>query len=473
MIVKNLIGGEWVGAPETDRRNPARAADVVAEVARATTGDVVAAIDAAAVAAREWRDTPPAVRGAVLLRAAELLSDHKQVIGRDLCREEGKTLAEATGEVVRAADILRFFAGAGWRLGGETLPATGSGTHLYTVREPLGVVAVITPWNFPLAIPAWKIAPALVAGNAVVLKPAGLTPLTAHHLADCLVTAGVPDGVLNVVHGSGAVVGDALVNDARVAAISFTGSSAVGTSISAAAASRLARVQLEMGGKNALVVLDDADPARAAAIAARGGFGLTGQACTATSRVLVTENRHEEFVRALAAEAERYRPGDGQDEGVLMGPVVSKGQLESDLEHIEGARQEGGRLVGEDSHRDLFLSPLVVDEVRPGMRIASEEVFGPVVAVLPVKDLADAIAVANESPYGLTAGIVTNDLSAALRFAREAEVGVVKVNQPTTGLELNAPFGGMKLSSTGTFREQGATATEFYTRVKTVYVDAG
>ncbi|MCC6223113.1 MAG: aldehyde dehydrogenase family protein [Thermoleophilia bacterium] len=468
--VQHLIGGEWTGEPAGERRNPARAGEVVAELPAGGPAEAEAALAAAQAAFPGWRRTPAPARGAILLRAAELLASRREAAARDLCAEEGKTVTEATGEVQRAIDILRFFGGEGWRIAGENLPSSVPSTHLYTVKEPLGVVCLITPWNFPIAIPAWKLAPALVAGNTVVLKPATLVPVSVQNLALALIEAGLPPGVLNIVHGRGSVVGDALVNDRRVAAISFTGSVQTGLGIHAAGSARLARVQLEMGGKNALVVLDDADPAFAATVAAQGGFGLTGQACTATSRAIVTSGIHDRFVEALALEAEAWKPGDGQAEGTRMGPVVDRSQLDTDLSYIEAGKEEGARLVAGGECEDLFLCPAVFAGVQPAMRIAREEIFGPVIGVLEVDNLDEAIELANDSEFGLSGGIVTNDLRAALRFADEAEVGIVKVNRPTTGLDLNAPFGGVKNSSSGTFREQGSVAVDFYTRLKTVYL---
>ena len=468
--VRHLIGGEWVGEPTQERRNPARPAEVVAQIVSGGEQEVDAALTAAESAAREWRDTPAPARGAILSRAAELLSARKEQAGRDLCAEEGKTLAEATGEVARASDILRYHGGEGWRLGGESLPSATPNTQLYTVREPVGITALITPWNFPIAIPTWKLAPALVSGNTVVMKPASFTPLSVRHLAECLMEAGLPAGVLNIVYGPGGKVGDALVGDARVRAVSFTGSTAVGLGIHEIAAKRLARVQLEMGGKNAMIVLDDADAPTAARIVAQGGYGLTGQACTATSRVIATSAGHDAFVSALEKEAKGWEPGDGQEEGVKMGPVVSEGQLETDAKYIGIARDEGAQVLTGGDHSDLFFQPAVLAGVDPSMRVAREEIFGPVVSVMEVSNVDDAIELANDSEYGLTAGIVTNDLSAAMRFAREAEVGIVKVNRPTSGLDLNVPFGGIKNSSSNTYREQGSVAVEFYTRLKTVYL---
>ncbi|OLF07313.1 aldehyde dehydrogenase [Actinophytocola xinjiangensis] len=468
--VFHLIGGKAVGVPEVARANPARPGETVSLSPAGTEADVSSAVEAARGAQRDWAARPAPQRGRVLLDAADLLAGRREQVARDLTREEGKTLAEATGEVSRTVDLLRYHGSEGWRLGGDVLPAAQAATHVYTVTVPLGVVGVITPWNFPLAIPAWKCAPALVAGNAVVLKPAGLVPLTAHHLADVLVEAGLPPGVLNIVHGSGSVVGAALVSHPAVAAVSFTGSVGVGAGIRAAVNARGARVQLEMGGKNAVVVLDDADPAFAAGIVAAGAFGLTGQACTATSRVIATPGIHDRLVAELVEVAGRYRPGDGLDQETGMGPVVDAAQLRTDERYLRTARDQGATVVCGGDADGLLFPPAVVTDVAPDHTLATEEVFGPVLAVLRAADLDQAIALANRSRFGLAAGIVTADLGAAFTFAERAEAGVVKVNRPTTGLDLNVPFGGVKESSTNTYREQGATATDFYTWTKSVYV---
>ncbi len=455
-----------------ERTNPARPAEVVVRAAQAGSDHVDQALTAAASAQPDWARTAPAARGAILARASELLRARAGAVAAELTAEEGKTLAEATGEVNRAADILRFFGGEGWRLGGEALPGADGATQLLTRKEPLGVVAVITPWNFPIAIPTWKMAPALVSGNAVVFKPASLTPLSAHRLVECLIEAGLPPGVISVLHGSGSIVGDALVRDDRVAAVSFTGSTSVGMGIHRLASDRLARVQLEMGGKNALVVLDDADPARAAQIAAAGAFGLTGQACTATSRVICTPGAIGPVTEALTSEAQRWLAGDGAEDGTRMGPVVSEAQLRTNGSYLELAREEGGELLSGGARSDLFFDPVVVTGLQPGARVAREEIFGPVVSVFEAHDLDAAIELTNDSDYGLTAGIVTNDMSSVMRFIDKANVGVVKVNRATTGLDLNVPFGGVKSSSTGTYREQGSGAVDFYTRIKTIYLGA-
>ncbi len=470
IAIRHLIRGEWVGEPARERRNPARPDEIVAECPVGGADEADAAISAAKDAFPAWRKTPAPARGAVLFRAADSLTARKELVARDLSAEEGKILTEATIEVERSIEILRFAAGEGSRLKGESLPSSVPGTHLYTVKEPLGVVVLITPWNWPLLAPTVKLAPALVAGNAVVLKPAQLVPVSVWHLAECLLEAGLPPGVLNIVYGSGGVVGDALVRDPRVAAVSFTGSVPVGLRINELAGGRLARVQLEMGGKNALVVLDDADPAFAAGVAARGGFAMTGQVCTATSRVICTRGVHGAFVDALVRETDSWQPGDGLLTGTGMGPVVDESQLQTDLSYLTLAREEGAEILTGGDVEDLFLRPAVLAGVKPAMRVAREEIFGPVIGVLEAADLDEAIAIANDSDYGLSGGIVTNDLKAAMRFADEVEVGMVRINRPTSGMEPQAPFGGLKLSSSSTFREQGSVAVDFYSRLKTVYL---
>ncbi len=470
---RHLIAGRWVGEPVRARANPARAADVASIAAAADAAIVDRALDGAVAGQRGWAAMPAPERGTVLLRAASILEGRVETVARDLTREEGKTIAESTGEVRRAVAILRFFGSEGWRLGGHTFPASASDALIYTRREPLGVVVAITPWNFPIAIPAWKTAPALIAGNAVVLKPAALTPGTASHLVAALVDAGIPDGVITLVLGSGGEIGDGLVEDPRVAAITFTGSVSVGTRLYGLAAPHRTRVQLEMGGKNACVVLDDADPAVAARIAAAGGFGLTGQACTATSRVICTKGIAGRFVEAFVAESARFTPGDGLDPATGMGPVVTEEQGEIDRSFLDEARAAGRTVVVGDQPADgLLRAPAIVTGVRPDDRLAQEEVFGPIVGVIEVADLTEAIEVVNGSRYGLSAGIVTNDLAAVHRFSRDAHVGVVKVNQPTSGVELNVPFGGVGDSSTNTYREQGSVAVEFSTWTKSVYISS-
>ncbi|BCT75264.1 aldehyde dehydrogenase [Sinomonas cyclohexanicum] len=472
-VARHLIDGAWTGTPTTERTNPARPGQVVALSPAGTADDADAAVAAAVRAQPAWAALPAPARGAILLKAATLLEERAGEVAADLVREEGKTLAEAGGEVKRAADVLRFFGSLGWAPSGDVLPSGTPGTTITTRREPMGVFALITPWNFPIAIPAWKAAPALISGNAVVLKPAELTPLSATHLARALTDAGLPDGVFNVVHGRGRVVGEALARDERVAGLSFTGSTAVGLHLKGILDGRRARVQLEMGGKNAVLVLDDADPEAAAAVVAAGAFGLTGQACTATSRVYATPGVREAFTAALVRLAGGYAPGDGLD-GARMGAVVSEAQFAQDADAVRGAVSRGAVLLAGTHDADpvggLFFPPAVLAGMAADDPIVTEEVFGPVVAVLEVADYGAGLAAVNASRYGLTAGICTDSLALATDFAARAQAGVVKVNRPTSGLDLNVPFGGVKDSSTNTFREQGRSAVEFYTWGKTVYL---
>jgi aldehyde dehydrogenase (NAD+) len=408
-----------------------------------------------------------------LTRAASILESRVAEVARDLTREEGKTIAESTGEVRRAVDVLRYYGGEGWRIGSDVLPSAASGQMLFTKREPIGVVGVITPWNFPIAIPAWKIAPALVAGNTVVFKPASLTPLTATHLVKAIADADIPPGVLNLVLGSGGQVGDAVISHEAVGAITFTGSTAVGKHIYGVASKRMARVQLEMGGKNPFVVAEDASITLAATLIAQGGWGLTGQACTATSRVITVGKVLEPLVDALKLEALARSPGNGLDPNVRMGPVVDENQLSTDLGFLESGRRDATLAVGGRHLNNLLVEPTLFIGVDRGSRIAREEIFGPVISVIEARDIDEAIAIANDTEYGLSAGICTNNMAVAHHFIDGIEAGVVKVNQPTSGLEHQMPFGGVKSSSTGTFREQGSTATDFYTRVKSVYLRYG
>jgi aldehyde dehydrogenase (NAD+) len=476
---KLLIDGEWVEAAGGDRYehcNPANLNEMVGSFAKGSAEDVRRAIAAAQKALPGWASLPPPQRGAVLDKASHILDSRLAETAAALTREEGKTLAEAKGEVLRARDILRFFAGEGWRMGGETYPSSAPGELLYSRREPLGVVAIITPWNFPIAIPTWKIAPALVYGNTVVFKPAKHGELTALALVEALVEAGLPPGALNYVTGPGAVIGDALTGSPGIHGLSFTGSVSVGTHIYGLAMQNLTRVQLEMGGKNPTVVLDDADLDLAVELVARSGFGLTGQACTATSRVIVQDGIADRFARAISETARKWVVGDGLEASTQMGPAVTQEQLQTDLEYVAIGQAEGARLLaGGDVAREggFFIQPTVFDGVRGGMRIAQEEIFGPVIGILRVASLEQAIAEANRVGFGLAASVVTTNLKSAFTFANAIEAGVVKVNEPTTGLALQAPFGGFKRSSANTFKEQGPAAIDFYTRVKTIYVGHG
>ncbi|MFE4081293.1 aldehyde dehydrogenase family protein [Paenarthrobacter sp. YIM B13468] len=469
----HLINGQWLGDADTQRMNPARPSEIAALSPSGTVQDVDAAITAAAAAQPSWAALPAPARGAILIAAGNLLNERQHAIAEDLVREEGKTLAEAKGEVKRASDVLRFFGSLGWAATGEVLPSGLPDTTITTRREPLGVVGLITPWNFPIAIPAWKTAPALISGNAVVIKPAELTPLSTTHLARALQDAGLPAGVFNVVHGKGRVVGDALARDPRIAGLSFTGSTNVGLGLQEILSARRARVQLEMGGKNGVLVLDDADPRKAAQVVAAGAFGLTGQACTATSRVYVTPGIRSAFLDALVQETAAYTTGDGLDGDARMGAVVSKQQFEQDQAAVRTAVERGATLLhGQydgDPNGALFFPAAILTGLPFDDAAVTEEIFGPVVAVLEVADYETGLSAINESRYGLTAGICTDSLALATDFADRAQAGVVKINRPTAGLDLNVPFGGVKDSSTNTFREQGRSALDFYTWGKTVY----
>jgi 2,5-dioxopentanoate dehydrogenase len=477
---KNYIAGQWVDAADGktfENRNPADTNDVIGTFPLATKDDVERAIEAANGALPGWANTPPPARGAILDKTAQIIDARQDELAKALTREEGKTFAEAKGEVLRARDIFKYYAGEGWRMGGQVLPSNVAGELLYTRREPLGVVALITPWNFPIAIPVWKMAPALIYGNTVVFKPASLVPHSAVLLIEALIEAGLPAGVVNLVTGSGRTVGDTLVSSKRIAGVSFTGSVDVGKGIYEKAMKNLTRVQLEMGGKNPTIVLKDADISKAVNIAVAGGFGLTGQACTATSRVIVEEGAADAFAEALTNAARNLKVGNGLESGIQMGPAVSEDQLQTDLEYIGVGQQEGAKLLAgggkAGQNGGYFVQPTVFDNVDPGMRIAQEEIFGPVIGIIRAKDLDDALDKANGIGFGLSASIVTNDLQKAFQFANRIEAGVVKINEPTTGLALQAPFGGFKNSSANTFKEQGAAAIEFYTRTKTVYVGHG
>jgi acyl-CoA reductase-like NAD-dependent aldehyde dehydrogenase len=476
---RNLIGGEWLAAGRGEvfeNRNPADPDEVIGLFPKATAEDTRQAITAARTALPGWADTPPPARGAILDKASQILTSRLDEMAAALTREEGKTLAEAKGEVTRARDIFRYYSGEGWRYGGQVLPSSTAGELLYTRREPLGVIGIITPWNFPIAIPAWKIAPALIYGNTVVFKPAEDAPLIGLMLVEALVEAGLPPGVINYLTGDGPVVGGEMTGSAAVNGISFTGSHAVGAQIYQRAITNMTRVQLEMGGKNALVVLKDAPLDLAVDLAVKGGFGLTGQACTATSRVIVEDEIADAFAAALTAAARKLVIGNGLEAGVQMGPAINRAQLEIVGKYLALGKTEGAQVLaggGIESRLGHFVQPTVFDHVEPGMRIAQEEIFGPVISVIRARDLEDAIAKSNAIGFGLSAGVVTNDLQKAFEFANRAEAGVVKINEPTTGLALNAPFGGFKGSSANTFKEQGQAALEFYTRTKTIYVGHG
>lgn len=475
------LGGEKVLPAHSKSfrtRNPADHREEVAEYASAGPGEVRQAFDAAAAAFPAWAAQTPVARGRFLSAASQVLASRKARLAELLTREEGKTLAEATGEVQRAIDIFRFYGGLSYTLGGQTLPHDLPGNFLFTRRDPLGVVALITPWNFPVAIPAWKLVPALLCGNTVVLKPASAAPALAFELADALHEAGLPAGVLNVVTSDGATFGAETVRHPALAGLSFTGSHPVGSALYTALAPRMIRAQMEMGGKNPTLVLADADLDLAVRLVVTAGFGLTGQACTATSRVIVERPVLEAFTERLVAAARNLVVGPGLQPGVQMGPAISESQLTTNLEAARKAQNHGARLLtggarpteGNLTH-GWFCEPTVLTDVAPDAPLACEEVFGPVLAVIAVDSFDEAIAVANSVEFGLSASLVTRDYRRAMQYVDRIQAGVVKVNQVSTGLALQAPFGGIKHSSTDSFREQGLAALDFYTRSRTVYLD--
>ncbi len=471
----NYINGEWVMATSwSANRNPSDLSDVIGEYAMADAGQAKNAIAAAQAAFPAWSTGGIQDRANLLDKVGSEILARKDEIGRLLAREEGKTLPEGVGETVRAGHIFKFFAGEALRLAGEKLPSVRPGVEVEVTREPIGVVGLITPWNFPIAIPAWKIAPALAFGNTVVFKPAQWTPGCAWVLADVLASAGIPAGVFNLVMGSGSVVGDAFVNHLDVAAISFTGSMETGKSIAQKAVARMARFQLEMGSKNPLVVLDDADVATAVNVAVQGAYFSTGQRCTASSRLIVTDGIHDRFVTALTERLGALKVGDALAPGTEMGPVVEDSQLQTDLEYIGVGQREGARLAygGDRLKRDTegyYLAPTLFTDATNAMRISREEIFGPVACVIRAKNYDEALAVANDTETGLSSGIVTTSLKYASHFKRHAQAGMVMVNLPTAGVDYHVPFGGRKASSFGP-REQGRYAAEFYTTVKTTYL---
>ncbi|MBB4051753.1 aldehyde dehydrogenase (NAD+) [Devosia subaequoris] len=474
---KNLIDGEWVGSDGVENINPSNLKEVVGVYARATVEDTQQAIAAAKAAFPAWSRSGILERHAILRKAADEITARKQELGELLSREEGKTLPEGIGEVTRAAQIFDFFAGEVLRLSGEVLPSVRPGVGVEITREPLGVIGIITPWNFPIAIPAWKIAPALAYGNTVVVKPADLVPGSTWAIVDILVRAGLPKGVLNLVMGKGSVVGQTMLDSKDVNAISFTGSVGTGKRVAAASIEHGRKFQLEMGGKNPTIVLDDADLKVAVETVAQSAFFSTGQRCTASSRVIVTEGIHDKFVEALSERTKNLRVGDALSKDTEIGPVVDPSQLKQDMDYIEIGRGEGAELRAGGNRVNAqteghFLQPALFVGATNQMRIAREEIFGPVAAVIKVKDYEEALATANDTEFGLSAGIVTTSLKYATHFKRNAEAGMVMVNVPTAGVDFHVPFGGRKGSSYGP-REQGKYAAEFFTVVKTAYTAAG
>lgn len=467
------IGDAWVaGTAHQPDRSPADPEVIVAEVPVAGRAELDAAAAAARAALPGWARTTAVARGEILFRASALLFERAEAVGRDLAREEGKTLAEGIGETRRAATILRYFAGRTSEPIGEQYASATPGTRLWTTREPVGVVAAVTPWNFPIAIPAWKVAPALAYGNTVLLKPAGATPLTAHHFVQALVDAGLPAGVLNLVFADGAAVGEAWIASGAVDAVSFTGSETVGRRLQASAVAAHAKVQLELGGKNAVVVAPDADIARAAEMIVRGAMASAGQKCTATSRVIAIGSAAGPLRAAIAERVAALRAGDPTDPATTFGPLIDAAAVERVAGMVAAAEAAGARVAvrSEVPTRGAFHPATVLDGVTPDAAIAQDEVFGPVVAIIPAADLDEAIRIHNGVRYGLSGSIFTRDLATAETFVAAARAGIVHVNGETAGAEPHLPFGGTKGSSSWS-REQGAVAQEFYTQTKTVYLE--
>lgn len=474
----NLIAGEWVlGSDASKNINPSNLADIVGEYTRADAAQADIAIAAAKAAFPKWSLSTPQERADLLDKVGSAILAQREDLGRLLSREEGKTLPEGIGEATRAGHIFKFFAGEALRISGDKVASVRPGIDIEVTREPVGVVALITPWNFPIAIPAWKIAPALAYGNTVVFKPADLVPGCGWALAKIIADAGAPAGVFNLVMGRGSVVGEAFVSSLDVAAISFTGSVGTGRAIAKRCVEGGKKVQLEMGGKNPLVILDDADLKVAVESAINGAFFSTGQRCTASSRLIVTKGIHDRFVEAMIERMKGLVIGDALKAGVHIGPVVDQSQLNQDLFYIEEAKKEGGKLAfgGNRLEREtpgFYLEPALFTETVNTMRINREEVFGPVASVIAVKDYDEALAVANDTEFGLVGGICTTSLKYASHFRKAAQTGMVMVNLPTAGVDYHVPFGGRKGSSYGA-REQGRYAQEFFTTVKTAYVAAG
>jgi acyl-CoA reductase-like NAD-dependent aldehyde dehydrogenase len=474
MLHQNFIAGDKVSGTNVTRNiNPSNLADLVGEYAQATTEQLNTAVAAAKAAAPAWARGNLQARSEMLEAIGVEILARKEELGRLLSREEGKTLPEGIGEATRAGQIFKFFAGEVVRTPGEKLGSIRPGVDIEITREPVGVIGLITPWNFPIAIPAWKIAPALAYGNCVVFKPADLAPGSAWALADIIIRAGVPAGVFNLVMGRGSVVGEAMLHHPDVDAVSFTGSVETGKHVAAVCAGRLAKVQLEMGGKNPMVVLDDADLNVAVGAAVNGAFFSTGQRCTASSRFIVTDGIHDAFVHAMTEKLKSLKVGDALEAGIDIGPVVDQKQLDVDMSYIDIGVREGAKLAwgGERLNRateGFFLAPALFTETNNAMRINREEIFGPVASVIRVKNYEEALAVANDTAFGLSSGICTTSLGKAQHFKRNSQAGMVMVNLPTAGVDYHVPFGGRKGSSYGS-REQGRYAVEFYTAVKTAY----
>jgi acyl-CoA reductase-like NAD-dependent aldehyde dehydrogenase len=475
-LYPNYINGAWVEGPAFENRNPANTDEVVGLFVNGTPADIARAAEAAAAALPAWASMTGPARGALLFKVADLLEKRFDEISADMTREEGKTLPEAKGEVRRSINIFRYFAGEGSRLGGIVAPSERERVHMFAFRKPVGVCGLVTPWNFPSAIPAWKLAPALICGNTVVLKPASAAPLSAWRIVEACHEAGVPKGVVNFVAGPGKALGEALVEAPPLRAISFTGSCGVGAWLHERASRRKLRIQLEMGGKNPTIVLADANFDAAVENVVNGAFFSTGQKCTATSRAIVEESIYDRFVEALVERTKKLKVGDGMQPGVHMGPCVDEGQMNTVLRYIEIGRKEcgeplcgGRRLTGGAYDKGWFVEPTIFAGVTQDMAIAREEIFGPVLAVMKARNLAHALEIANASEFGLSASLQTSNLSRMFEYIYGIEAGLVTVNLPSAGVEYQLPFGGTKDSSFGP-KEQGPAALEFYSDFKTVYV---
>jgi aldehyde dehydrogenase (NAD+) len=479
-VYKNYINGEWVesrSSKATENRNPANTSELIGMFPASIEEDVKLAVDAAKAAYAKWRLLPAPKRAEILYRAGETLIRRKEDFARDMTREMGKVLAETRGDVQEAIDMTYLMAGEGRRQFGHTTPSELPNKFAMSVRSPIGVAGLITPWNFPMAIPSWKIAPALICGNTVVIKPAAETPLSTYHFAQVLAEAGLPAGVLNVVFGAGSTVGTAIVNHANVKLVSFTGSTDVGRIVSQACAPAFKKCHLEMGGKNIIVVMDDANLDLAVDGATWGGFGTTGQRCTATSRVAVHKSIYGQFVEKFAACAKALKVGDGLNGATDMGPCINEQQLHTVMKYVDIGKNEGAKLVTGGNRlesgnylRGWFHEPTIFAECDPKMRICQEEIFGPVVSVIPFGTLDEALEIANGVNYGLSASIYTRNLNHAFRAQRDLETGIVYVNAPTIGAETHLPFGGIKNTGNG-HRESGDAALDFYSEWKTVYID--
>mgnify|MGYP001605183184 CR=1 FL=1 len=480
VALKQFIAGQWVDGSTTKEivsTNPADTRDVLARLKGADKADAVRAIDAASKAFPAWKATTPPARGRILAKAAMILRERKEELARLMTREQGKILPEALGEMEKGITLIEWFAGEGLRLGGITQPSELPKNLLYTLRQPLGVVSIITPWNFPFAIPAWKIAPALISGNCVVFKPASLVPAMAVELVKAFTEAGLPPGVLNLVLGSGAAMGDILVEEPRIKAISFTGSNEIGKRVHTIAGARGVKVTCEMGGKNPAIVWEDADLELALGGIMKGAFGSTGQRCTATSRLILHEAIADKFLKMLLAETAKIKVGDGLDKATGMGPAVDESQMKTDLDYIEIAKKEGAKLLcggnrlteGDFAH-GWFVEPTIFTDVKPAMRLWQEEVFGPVLAVTRTSDFDEAVKLANDCQFGLTCAFYSQDLTLAMRFTDEVEAGMVHLNSPTIGGEAQVPFGGVKGSGVGE-REMAKEGMHFFTEQKTVFLD--